>query len=85
MIDRFTEDESTLGWLDDDDGSKMSACLQKIREQGFHRWPDHVPVPLKGYEYEIYATLVFSKPRCPCWTRFIFKTPLGMLLLPFLV
>lgn len=58
-----------------DDEAAYDRWLAEMQEQGFHRWPDHVPLPLDGYRYSIHVWDVRSMPRCSFWHRLIFRLP----------
>ncbi len=58
----FVETDQTLGWLDDDDGSKLAAAIASLKADGFTQTPyDHLPDEDK-YIYAFYGPLLFFKP-----------------------
>lgn len=70
----FVTTDEDLAWAMDE-GDQYYAFLDRMRDEGFHDWPDHVPCPLPAYEFEFYGPLLFSRPRCSFWHRLWFRLP----------
>ena len=58
----FIETDDTLGWLDDDDGKKLDAALEKFKAEGYSRWPDDQIPDEDTYEFSFYGPLLFARP-----------------------
>lgn len=71
----FVTTDDDLSWAMDDDDSKYWEFIARMQEQGFHNWPDHVPAPLPGYEWEVFGPLLLSRPRCSLWHKLWFRLP----------
>lgn len=73
--DCFVTTDSDLQWAVEEDETQYQAFLDRMQDQGFHMWPDHVPAPLPRYKFEFYGPLLYSRPRCSFWHRLWFRLP----------
>lgn len=62
-------------WMDDDDGRKLAEFEASCIRDGYAPIPDHVPIPLGGYEYRTFGPLIRSRPRIRLRDRILFRLP----------
>jgi hypothetical protein len=57
----------------------LSPADLALAKDGWWRWPDWVPAPLKGYEFLTNGGPLYSRPECSWWLKVLYGLGLGSL------